>query len=42
MRTYPKPLRTDRKLAPKFGVGAPKFGVCEPKFRLGAHKYKVR
>ena len=25
MRTYPKLLRTDGKLAPKFGVGAPKF-----------------
>ena len=27
MRTYPKLLRTNGKLAAKFRVGAPKFGV---------------
>ena len=40
--TYPKLMRTNWKLAPKFGVGAPKFGVCAPKFRVGAHKFRVR
>ena len=39
---YPKLLRTDGKLAPRFGVGLPKFEVGAPKFTVGSHNIRVR
>ena len=41
MRTYPKLLRTNGKIALQLEVGACKFGVGAPKFMVGAHRFRV-